>query len=420
MPDQRKTLGVLFLVNVLNIYDRQALGAVLEPLRREFHLTDRQLGAIPTAFIVVYALAGVPLGRLVDRWSRKRLLAIGVAVWAGLTGLGGLAVSYAMLLATRLGVGIGEAVCAPAATSWIGDVVPPQRRARSMAWFMMAVPVGVMLSFAISGPAAQAYGWRAALALAAAPAALLVPALLWLPEPERSGGAAPKAASILRIPALWWIAVSGAVVNFVLYSFSYFIAAFLTRFHGLSVAQAGVWSGIGSGAAGIAGALAAGAFGDRVQGAGRLRFAGLAALVAAPLSYFAIGLPRGTAAAAIVLLMAAYGLWQMYYGLVYAAIQDLVGPALRGTAMAVYFLIMYLCGGAFGPLLVGSLSDRFAAIARSEGALPEEARALGLHGAMYVIPALSVMLAAVLWMGARYSRAMAVSPATSSSDTGGL
>jgi MFS family permease len=420
----RATLTVLFLVNALNIYDRQALGAVLEPLRREFHLTDRQLGAIPTAFIIVYAVAGVPLGRLVDRWSRKRLLATAVAVWAGLTGLGGLATSYGMLLATRLGVGIGEAACAPAATSWIGDLVPPGRRARAMAWFMMAVPVGVMLSFAVSGPVAQAYGWRVALALAAAPAAFLVPALLWLPEPVRAKGVAPAALSILRMPALWWIAISGAVVNFILYSFSYFIAAFLTRFHGLSVAQAGIWSGIGSGAAGIAGALAAGAFGDRVRGGGRLRFAGWAALAATPLSYFAIGLPRGTAATAIVLLMAAYGLWQMYYGLVYAAIQDLVGPALRGTAMAVYFLIMYLCGGAFGPLLVGSLSDNFAKVALGEGALPEEARAFGLHAAMYVIPAMSLVLAAVLWIGSRYSRTAAdpegTSPARSSTDTGGL
>jgi predicted MFS family arabinose efflux permease len=415
----RGALALLFLVNVLNIYDRQALGAIVEPLRREFHLTDRQLGAIPTAFIVVYALAGVPLGRLVDRWSRTRLLGIGVAVWAALTGLGGLAASYGMLLATRLGVGIGEAVCAPAATSWIGDLVPPGRRARAMAWFMMAVPVGVMLSFAASGPVAQAWGWRAALAVAAAPAALLVPALLWLPEPARAAGSAPSALAVLRMPALWWIAISGAVVNFVLYSFSYFVAAFLTRFHGLSVAQAGIWAGLGSGAAGIAGALAAAAFGDRARAGGRLRLAGWAALAAAPLAYFAIGLPRGSAAPAIVMLMAAYGLWQMYYGLVYAAIQDVVGPALRGTAMAVYFLIMYLCGGAFGPLLVGSLSDRFARTASAAGALPEAARAIGLHNAMYAIPVLSLALAAVLWGGARYSRVTA-EPATSSTDTGGL
>ena len=94
---------------------------------------------------------------------------LGAAVWAALTGLGGLSVNYAMLLAPRLGVGIGEAVCAPAAASWIGDIVPPARRARAMAAFMMAVPVGGMLSFAVTGPVAQACGWRVALALAAVP-----------------------------------------------------------------------------------------------------------------------------------------------------------------------------------------------------------------------------------------------------------
>ena len=160
-------LLVLFLVNAVNIFDRQALGAILEPLRHAFQLSDTQLGALPTVFTIVYAVAGLPLARLADRGSRRRLLAGGVAVWTGLTALGGLAANYWMLLATRLGVGIGEAVCAPTATSWIGDLVPAERRARAMAGFMMAVPVGVMLSFAITGPAAQAYGWRAALALGA-------------------------------------------------------------------------------------------------------------------------------------------------------------------------------------------------------------------------------------------------------------
>ena len=387
-------------MNALNIYDRQALGAVLEPLRREFHLSDAQLGAIPTAFIIVYALAGVPLGRLVDTWSRKRLLAAGVAVWGGLTAMGGLAGSYAMLFATRLGVGVGEAVCAPAATSWIGDLVPAGRRARAMAGFMMAVPIGVMASFAISGPAAQAYGWRIALALAAAPAALLVPAVSWLREPPRPaeklpGGGSSSVRSLLRVRALWWIAISGALANFVLYSFSYFLAAFLTRFHGLSVARAGVWSGLGSGAAGILGALAVIVAGDRTRNGGRLRFAAAAALVAAPIAYAAIRLPSGHAGVAVGLLMIAYGLWQMYYGLTYAAIQDVVGPALRGTAMAIYFLVMYLCGGAFGPLALGALSDRLA------GGTGEAARAAGLHQAMYAIPALSLMLAIVLWCAAR-------------------
>lgn len=388
------SISVLFLVNVLNYYDRQALGAVVEPLRHEFHLSDTQLGLLPSLFTVVYAIAGLPLGRLADTGSRKRLLAAGVAVWAGLTALGALAASFAMLMATRLGVGVGEAVCAPAATSWIGDVVTPRLRAKALAGFMMAVPVGVMLSLAVTGPLAQAFGWRVAVAAAALPAVLLLPALLWLEEPPRgaaSGGGSPML--LARVPALWWIAASGAIVNSILYTFSYFLPAFLTRFHGLPVGQAGLWTGLGSGVAGILGAVAAGIF-----GAGRLRLAAATALLAAPFSFAAILLPPGRVAGALCLAMLAYGLLQTYYGLVYASLHDIVAPDLRGTAMSAYLMVSYLGGASFGPLLTGRLSDYFA---RHSGLANEAARAIGLHQAMYVIPVLSAALAIVLWASAR-------------------
>lgn len=391
-------LAVLFLVNVLNYYDRQALGAVVEPLRHEFHLTDTQLGLLPSLFTILYALAGLPLGRLADTRSRRRLLAAGVAVWAGLTALGALAASYAMLLVTRLGVGIGEAVCAPAATSWIGDLAAPRRRARALAGFMMAVPVGVMLSLAVTGPVAQALGWRAALAVAALPAVALAPALLWIEEPKRgAGGPRLSPAGLARVPALWWIAASGAIVNAVLYTFSYFLPAFLTRVHGLAVGQAGLWTGIGSGVAGILGAVAAGVF-----GAGRLRLAAAATLASVPFSFAAVALPSGRASAVICLAMTAYGLLQMYYGLVYAALHDVVGPDLRGTAMAAYLMVSYLGGASFGPLLTGRLSDFFA---RRAAAPAEAAKAIGLHQAMFVIPALCFVLAIVLEAAARSAKA---------------
>jgi predicted MFS family arabinose efflux permease len=391
------SLSVLFLVNVLNFYDRQALGAVVEPLRHEFHLSDTQLGLLPSLFTIVYAVAGLPLGRLADTGSRKRLLAVGIAVWAGLTALGALAVSFAMLMATRLGVGVGEAVCAPAATSWIGDVVTPRRRARALAGFMMAVPVGVMLSLAVTGPLTQAFGWRVAVAAAALPALLLLPALLWLEEPPRGAGQRSGSPMLLaRVPALWWIAASGAIVNSILYTFSYFLPAFLTRFHGLPVGQAGLWTGLGSGAAGILGAVAAGVF-----GAGRLRLAAVTAMLAAPFSFAAILLPPGRVAGVLCLAMLAYGLLQTYYGLVYASLHDIVAPDLRGTAMSAYLMVSYLGGASFGPLMTGRLSDYFA---RHSGLPNEAARALGLHQAMYVIPVLSVALAIVLWAGARSVR----------------
>jgi predicted MFS family arabinose efflux permease len=396
------SLAVLFLVNVLNIYDRQVLSAVVEPLRHSFHLSDTELGLLPTLFTVVYAVAGLPIGRAADTGSRRSLLAGGVAVWALLTALGGTVVSYAGLLATRVGVGIGEAVCAPAATSWIGDLVPAAHRARAMAGFMMAIPIGIMLSLAISGPVAQAYGWRAAMVLAAIPAMALVPAVLWLPEPNRaaSASAGRHSFSFLRVPAFWWIAASGAIVNSALYSFSYFLPAFLTRVHGLTVGQAGIWTGIGSGVAGIAGAAAVAVFGDRRE-EGRMRLAALAALLAAPPVFWALRQPVGKAAEVTVLAMVGYGLLQTYYGLVYAALHDVVAPSLRGTAMSAYLMVSYLCGASFGPLLTGRLSDRFAHAAASSGLGLEAAKAVGLHEAMYVIPVLCVLLAAVLWCGER-------------------
>ena len=390
-------LAVLFLVNVLNFYDRQTLAAILEPLRHEFSLSDTQLGGLFTLFTVVFALAGLPLGKLADTRSRRGLLAAGIAVWTGLTGLAGLATSYALLLGTRLGVGIGEAVCTPAAASWIGDLVPASRRARAMAGFMMAVPVGIMLSSAIGGPVAQAHGWRMALALAAIPGLVLgaggaVVARTRAPAPAGRGRG-----RVAALPAVfWWIAASGAVVNFALYSFSTFLPAFLTRYHGMSVAQAGIWTGIGSGVSGILGAAAAGLLGDRVKN--RLCLAAGASLAAAGPVYAAIRMPAGSAAGAVWLAMIGYGLLQMYYGLVYAAIQDVVGPGMRGRAMAVYFVVTYLGGASWGPLLTGRLSDF---LARRSGLAAEASRAVGLHDAMYVIPALAVVLAAVLWVAGR-------------------
>jgi MFS family permease len=399
------TLVILFLVNLLNFYDRFTLGVIAEPVRREFQLSDAQLGGLTTAFTILYALAGVPLGRMADVKSRKGILAWSVAVWSGLTALGGLASSYAMLMITRVGVGIGEAACAPAATSWIGDTVPPVRRTRALAWFMMAVPIGSMLSYSLGGPAAQALGWRAALALAALPAIALVPALLCLREPPRANKtyAAGPLGALVRMPAFWWIALSGAVVNFALYSFSAFFPAFLTRFHHLSVARAGVWAGIGTGVAGIAGALFAGALGDRVTAnfaRNRMRMAAAASLASAPFAFAAIAMPAGAVAAAIALMMLAYGLLQMYYGLVYAAMHDVVAPDLRGSAMGAYFVVQYLGGAAWGPLVTGRLSDHFARAAAQSGATAEAARAAGLHQALFAIPGLAVLLSAVLWAGA--------------------
>ena len=405
---------VLFAVNILNFYDRHVPGALTEPIRKEFHLSDTQVGLLGSIFIWLYAIVGVPLGRIADTASRKKLLAGAVVVWAALTASAALASSFTMLLISRLGVGVGEAGCAPAATSWLGDLFPPDRRSRVLALFMLGVPIGGALSFFFSGTLAQAYGWRTSMALAAAPALLLVPALLLLREPER-GASEPNAGafeaasmwSILRIPTLWWIIASGVLLNFSAYSIASFLPAFLSRVHGLSLAASGVASGVVYIFGGVIGGTLAGVLGDSIvrrRADGRLLVASIASLVAAPLACLAILQPSGAIIAAVIFFALTYAALTSYYGLVYSAIQDLVAPNQRGTTMAVYFLAMYLCGASFGPLLTGRLSDllaRRAATLAGSATVTETFRAVGLQQAMLEIPVLSVVLALVLYLGSR-------------------
>lgn len=408
-------LAVLVAINVLNFYDRQVAGAVVEPVRKEFSLTDTQIGLLNTAFTVLYGIVGLPLGRLADRVSRKKLLALGVTVWAALTACVRWVHSYPLLVFTRLGVGVGEATAAPTATSWIGDLYPAERRSKPLAIFMLGVPVGGALSLFFSGPIAQRFGWRAAMVLAAAPALLLVPLLLMLDEPARGASeqhgkphaGAGSIRQVLQIPAFWWIAISGALVNFNLYAIATFLPALFGRIHRMGVARAGIATGVIYAIGGVLGGSLAGVWGDRVvhRGrSGRMLIAAAAALASAPLSYFGLHEGYGQIALVVSLLTVAYGLLNMYYGLVYASIQDIVAPALRGTSMAIYFLVMYLGGASWGTVIIGKLSDRFALhAARLAGAagVTEAFKAIGLQQAMLVIPVLSLALGFVLWAGSR-------------------
>ena len=408
-------LAVLVAVNVLNFYDRQVAGAVVEPVRKEFLLSDTQIGLLNTLSLIVYGLVGLPLGLLADRVSRKKLLAIGITVWAAFTACSRWVHSYSFLMVTRLGVGVGEATAAPTATSWIGDLFPAERRSKPLALFMLGVPVGGALSFFFTGPIALRYGWRAAMTVAAAPALLLIPLLLMLREPARGAAEKPAAkpagaasiGQVLRVPTFWWIALSGALVNFILYSIGLFFPAFFARIHHLNVARAGIMTGIVYAIGGTLGGSVAGIWGDRIvhsSRSGRMRIAASGAMLAVPLSYFGIHQGYGSLAVALPLLTLAYGLLNMYYGLVYASIQDIVAPALRGTSMSIYFLVMYMIGASWGTLIIGKLSDRFALYAAHLAGMDkinETFKAIGLQQALLAVPVLSILLALVLWMGSR-------------------
>jgi MFS family permease len=277
---------------------------------------------------------------------------------------------------------------------------------------MLGVPIGGALSYFLSGPVAQAFGWRTAMILAAVPAVALIPVLLRLTEPVRGAAeshreAMPKSAwlTIVKIPTMWWIIASGALLNFNMYAIGTFLPAFLSRIHHLTLSHSGIATGIVFAVGGTSGGLLAGRLGDRVihtRTNGRLIVAAVISAVGVPA--FFVGIGAGDAIAAITLITFGYGTLNAYYGLVYSSIQDIVAPAMRGTAMAIYFMAMYMCGASFGPLLTGRLSDLMAhraAEAVGSTVITEVFKATGLQQAMFIIPVLSALLALVLYAGSR-------------------
>ena len=415
----RFALFILFGINLLNFFDRQLPGALAEPIRREFHLSDTALGLLGTIATLMYAMVGLPVGRLADKWHRTRLIAAGTAGWSLLTGASGLAQNYAQLFASRIGVGLGEATCAPAGQSLIGDLYPPHQRARAMAIFMLGLPAGLCLAYFSAGAIGAALGWRAAFWLACVPGLLIAGLALRIPEPVRgvldaaarfTPAHAPEGspyAAIMKLPTMWWIVLSGIFHNFNIYAINAFQTPFLQRFHELPLKQASNVSAISVGAVGAVGLLAGGWLADRLSAKrqdARLLVPACCMAIAAPSIFLALNQPKGAVASFMLLMAVGTMCMYVYYATVYAAIQDLIGPRLRGTAVALYFFAMYVLGGSFGPYGLGMLSDHFARRAMHAAGAPamtEAFKAGGLHSAMYVIPVLAVLASLVLFAASR-------------------
>lgn len=192
-------LGVLVLVYILNFIDRQILSILAVDIKRDLSLTDGQLGFLGgAAFAVFYALFGVPLGRLADRWNRVRLLTIGLVLWSTMTAVSGLARSYVSLSLARMGVGVGEATASPTAYSLISDYFPSRQRATALAIYSSGLYLGSGVSLLIGAKISQVWdaaypdggigglvGWQAAFLAVGMPGLLLALWVASVREPAR-------------------------------------------------------------------------------------------------------------------------------------------------------------------------------------------------------------------------------------------
>jgi MFS family permease len=379
---------LLMLAYTFNAADRNLIGIVAQSMKLDLRLSDTQLGLLGgTAFASLYALSGIPIARLAERFSRVSIIALALAAWSLLTSLCAAAGSFVQLVALRAGVGIAEAGCSAPAHSLLSDYYPREQRAGALAFYSCGLSLGYLFVSFVGGYVVLHQGWRAAcLAVGLPGVAVAFLIRLLIEEPARGqadglsaagAGDTPTAfsarsearelAAVARVLFLNWPAAN-IIAAFTLSSFaSYgawlFIPAFFNRRFGLDFATVGVVLGLVGSVPVALGTLLGGMVTDRaaVHGARWYALVPAAGLgLATPLYLLAL-LQSGWQAAA--LLLAAAGFFQYAsLGPSFGVVQNVVGARRRATATALLYLCLTVALAA-GPLFTGWMIDHFFAAA---------------------------------------------------------
>jgi MFS transporter, Spinster family, sphingosine-1-phosphate transporter len=361
--NQRTILIVLCLLNFFNYLDRQVIFPMFGIIKKEFLLTDFQLGLLGTVFLLVHSLASVPLGIMADKYSRRAVIGFGVLFWSLASFGSGLAQSFKQLLFARSLVGVGEASYAPAATAMITDNFPQAVRGQAQGLFNVGVFAGGTIGAIIGGLIAYQFGdWRLAFFIVSIPGLLLAYASFKLPdvmihhdEPHAS------VFSLFKNRAFLWIVVSGIFLSFSSGGLIAWGVEFVTRYKGYNVQETTLILGGTLIAGGILGVVLGSWLGDRIQKRliwGRAIVIAISLIVGMPFFFTGlIDLPMRW----MTFLFFFFGmvLTSFYHGPAIVVLHDVVPKRLRASAVAVYLLIVHLIGDTPAPALVGKISDMY-------------------------------------------------------------
>ena len=379
----RFAFTILLIINILNYADRYVLSAVLPQIKHEFNMTDFQGGLLISSFLVVYAVATLPIGIWADRGIRKNIVAICVAIWSVATTFAGFTRNLFQLFSMRSILGIGEAGYAPASLSLLGDFFSKGHRGRVLSFWSIGTLLGAAIGVSLGGRVADTLGWRWAFYIVGIPG-LIAAFLAWrMKEPERgvfdseevaSGedaadtavvhGAIGKnfwetARELFKIPTYWVLLGALVFSFFTIGGTSFWLTTYLTRDFSLSLTEAGSISGIVLIVSGLTGTVLGGWLADFLQRRrpeGRMITSVLGFLIGAPLVLVALSihwLPLFVG----VFIVAAISL-NFCTGPLNAVIQDVIAPNMRATAVGLALLLAHLLGDAAAPTVIGLISDR--------------------------------------------------------------
>lgn len=393
-------LFALAVVGFMCSVDKVVISMFMEPIKKEFLLSDTQLGLLNgLAFSLLGGLVSIPLARMADRGNRKWIITLSFVVWTFMTGLSGVATSFMFLLAARIGVGVGEAGCVPASHSMLGDYYPRELRGRAYGAHFSGVYLGMLGGMLGGGILVQTVGWRMGfIGLGIGGMVLAMIFHFTVREPLRVDQ--PPVATIgkniwsqlgdlhcffMLVMAFAFVGLAGAVAAWLP---SYFERAF-----GLTPMAIGLGLGLCLGLASGIGALVGGQVSVKLAKKSRWAGARYSALVSWGVLVPLIGsfhVPNPMVAFA--LLFVAFLVAGTLAGPVFGTVQDLVAPQARATAVAIIGVAGVIIGHGMGPVLVGLLSDAL----QTKGSGVES-----LRTAMTAIASINVMTGLFFWLLAK-------------------
>ncbi len=362
---------------VLSYTDRQVLSLLVDPIRSDLGISDTQISLLlGTAFAVIYGIAGIPLGYLADRVSRRNLIFTGVSIWSLGTIACGFSHHFGEIFASRIVVGLGEAALSPAAISLISDYFPPSRRGTAVGLFLSGIAMGSGVAILIGGgvlhaielgalaatPLASYAPWRMVLLVIGGPGLLWAVAILLIREPLRHSADDESSSAGVADRSTWratpWsrvvpVYIVLAAASFVDNAVGAWAPTLLIRDFGKDPAQIGVELGllltIGFGGGVVIGGALADRAGTRGGWPRKLRVCLYSGLLILPVSLLMNSPTFNFVLAGVPLYFALSGI---VTAVGFSAILDVVPNRSRGLAMSMSFFLNVALGAGLGPTAV--------------------------------------------------------------------
>jgi MFS family permease len=391
---------LLFVIYIFDYVDRFAIVAIFPFLKADWGLTDAQCGLFVSALFWSMVVFVIPIGALVDRWSRKKSIALMAMIWSLATGAAAFTTSFIQMLITRCVVGVGEAAYAPGGTAIISATFKPERRSRMIGIFLAGAPLGQALGIAIGGIIAVSLGWRSVLGLVAIPGFIIALLFFWardyktvelvksVQQQDTTAKIHMSTSDVIKElfsrKSLILNNFAYAACCFVIVAWSTWLPAYFQRFEGMSVERSGIMAAVVM-MASVIGFPVSGFLTDfwwKKHSNARMLVPGISVVVAAALAFTTLQVHGGLQFGIMILFGLSLGFPTAG---AMSVTQDCIHPGLRSTSYAINVILQHALGSALGPLVVGALSDAY-----------------GLDKALLILPAILLAAGIIFFIGSLF------------------